>query len=683
MYYLGVDTGGTFTDFVLFDSSGGTLSSFKVRSDPANPGNPVKIGLERLRQEFGVPGDQLARFVYGTTVATNAVLELAGAKVALFTTRGVRDVLEIQRQWRQRLFDLYLRKPAPLVPRRWRLEVSERVDAHGTVLKPLSDEEISRCLDELEPLQVEAVAIVFLFSFLRPEHERRLAAALRRRFPKLHVTLSSDVSPEFREYERTATTVMNAYTMPKIQDLAQRLEEVLVDAGFGAAVGVIQSNGGVMSLEKARSHPVNTLLSGPAGGVVGAVSLGSKAGFTDLMTMDIGGTSTDIALIDGAEIRLSPQGGIAGYPVRVPQISVHTIGSGGGSIAYPELGLLKVGPRSAGSVPGPACYAQGGAEPTSTDACLCLGYIDPDYFLGGEMPLDRTAAERAIERCVGAPLSMNLQQAALAIVRVQVSNIVAGIRKVSVEAGHDPRDFALMPFGGAGGLYAGLIAEDMGLRRIVIASFPSVLSALGILMTDVKHTRSVTCVVELHKVEVADVQTRYGQMASDLNDDFAPDGIADADIRLEFSADLRYVGQAYEINVRVPGDRGCIAFDGERLTRTFHHEHRRLYGHSAEMEAVELVNLRVEGVGRVPHATLPSLASDDGRTSAPKGERQVLFREADGWVKCPVYDRPLLARGRELEGPALIEDNCASITLLPGHSMVVDDFGNLVIRVPG
>ena len=684
MYYLGVDTGGTFTDFVLFEDEKSEIATFKLRSQPNEPWAPIAAGLRRIEREWGISADRIERFIYGTTVATNAVLEQKGAAVALFTTRGIRDVLEIQRQWRQRLFDLYLEKPAPLVPRRRRFEVAERVSAQGETLEPLGEAEIERCLACLDGLPVEAVAVVFLFSFLRPEHERRLAAAIRAARPELKVTVSCDISPEFREYERSATTVMNAYTMPKLDAVVDRTEAILAEAGFAGAFGIIQSNGGVMGPEKARAAPVNTLLSGPAGGVVGAAAVARLAGIDNILTMDIGGTSTDIALVEGAEVRLVAEGGIAGYPVRVPQVAVHTIGAGGGSIAKPLLGVLKVGPESAGADPGPACYGQGGAEPTSTDAALCAGFLDPDYFLGGEMRLDRRAAERAIEEKVARHFGMPVAEAALAILRVQVSNIVSGIRKVSVEAGHDPRDFTLLPFGGAGGLYAGLIAEEMNIRRIFVPRHPSVLSALGMLMTDVRHSVSVTKVGALSELDAAEIAAAFARLAEAAGQEMTRDRIPAPQVSFEFSCDLRYVGQAYELNVRLDGRDGRPTLDLRDLAGAFHTEHLRLYGQSAESEPVELVALRVTATGAVPQARLRPLPQGrpGGPGFAPKGERKVLF-PGSGWRQSPVYAREALPPGARLAGPAVVEDEGAALPRLPGHALAVDGFGNLSIEVGG
>jgi N-methylhydantoinase A len=679
MYDLGVDTGGTFTDFVLFDRRRRSIRTFKIRSVPDDPAAAVEAGLKRLEREFAVGADGIERFIFGTTVATNAVLEKKGAAVALLTTRGMRDVLEIQRQWRARLFDLHLEKPPPLAPRRHRLEVEERVLASGEVLVALTDEEIDRCVVAVSRLPVEAVAIAFLFSFLRPEHERCMADAIRRRLPHLKVTTSFETSPEFREYERTATTVMNAYTMPKMERLAARLEEVLGCSGFHGTFGIIQSNGGIMSLAKAKSHAVNTLLSGPAGGVVGAAAVAGYSAVGSFVGFDVGGTSTDIALVEGGAVRLTPAGGIAGYPVRVPQIGIHTIGAGGGSIARPVLGMLKVGPQSAGAEPGPACYGMGGAEPTGTDAAVALGYIDPDFFVGGEIALDRRLAERAIAEKIAEPLGLAPDHAALAIIEVQVSTIVAGIRKVSVEIGKDPRELDLLPFGGAGGIYAGLVAQEAGMRRILLPQHPSVLSALGMLMTDIRHDVVATRIARLDAIG-GEAAAIFGELAQDAAATLTRDGFPLDRIRCLFSCDLRYVGQAYEINVPV---EAADVVDLAALRRGFDAEHQRLYGQSSEKEPVEVVSYRVGAVGAADKAELAPLPPRGaGGTPDPRGSRPILLDRETGWLEVRVYDRAALAAGDGLTGPAIIEDRGSSFVLRQGHALAVDGYGNLLISLP-
>lgn len=682
MRFLAVDTGGTFTDFVLFDGESGRIETFKVLSTPTDPASAVETGLKRVSDEHGVPIETIERFIFGTTVATNAVLERKGARVALLTTRGMRDVLEIQRQWRQRLFDLYLQKPEPLARRRNRIDVNERLNASGEVVVELAPDEVERVADLVASLDIDAVAVSTLFSFLNPSHEGRLVEAVRRRKPDLPVTASHEVCPEFREYERTATTVMNAYTMPVVMRLVDRLEEVLGDLGFKGAFGIIQSNGGLMSLAKARSHPVNTLLSGPAGGVIGATEVSLGSGEANLLGFDVGGTSTDIALIEDGTIRLTPDGGIGGYPVKVPQVGVHTIGAGGGSIARPVLGTLKVGPESAGAQPGPVCYGRGGEAPTGTDAAVALGYIDPAFFAGGEMALNSGAAGAAILEQVATPLGLTQDEGALAILRVQAANIVTGIRKVSVEIGKDPRDFVLVPFGGAGGLYAGLVAEEAGMSRILLPRYPSVLSALGMLMTDVRH--------ELVRSRVQGVDTMTAKEISELFDDLAAEacevaareGAAADAVTVLRSLDMRYVGQAYEINVPLSEEIDAAADPLTALRSAFDAEHERLYGQCSPSEPVEIVNHRVGAIGSVRKARLSTLAPRDSGTATPRNHRRALFNLEDGWQDCPVFNRERLHPGDRVIGPAFVEDNGSSFVLFPWHRLHVDALGNVLVDLP-
>jgi N-methylhydantoinase A len=674
-YHVGVDTGGTFTDFVALEVGTGALRALKVPSVPADPARAVAHGLERLRDRHAITPAQVERFIFGTTVATNAILERKGGRTALIATRGTRDVLEIQRQWRHRLFDLALRRPDPLVPRRWRLEADERVAADGAAVAPLTDAEARRVAAEVAELGVESVAVALLFSFLAPAHERRIRESLARAAPGLHVSLSSDVCPEFREYERTCTTVMNAYVMPKVHGLVARLDAELAAAGLAAPLRIMQSNGGLMSGAQARVHPARTLLSGPAGGVVGAVAVAAAAGVGDVITMDMGGTSLDISLARDGRVGLSAEGRVGGFPVKIPQVDTHTIGAGGGSLARVFRGTLKVGPESAGADPGPACYGRGGTEPTSTDAAVVLGLIDPAYFLGGDVALDADAARRAIRDRIGRPLDLDDGDAALAVVRVQVAGMVSGIRAVSVEQGLDPREFALLPFGGAGALYAGLIAEEMGIARLLVPVHPSVLSALGMLMTDVKDTRVRTRIVPATDADAGAIERTYRDLEAELTAALDGDGIPADRLRLERSCDMRYHGQAYEVNVPAPG-----GVDLAGLVARFHAEHRRSYGQADEREPVELVNFRVTGVGIVEKARLVPRPGGSGRQPpVPKGERAVYFGREAGWRRCPVFERGGLAVDAELSGPALVEEPGATIVLYPGHRAVVDPLGNLLV----
>jgi N-methylhydantoinase A len=566
------------------------------------------------------------------------------------------------------------------VPGRRRFEVDERIGSKGETVTALSDAEAERVARDVAASGAEAVAVTLIFSFLAPEHERRVKAAIQKAAPGMHVTISSDVSPEFREYERTATTVMNAYVMPKVHQLARRLEELLGELGCLSGLRIIQSNGGLMGTATARELPVNTLLSGPAGGVVGAAGVAKAAGVDKIIALDMGGTSLDISLVEDGRVELSAESRLAGYPVRVPQVDVHTIGAGGGSIARVALGALKVGPESAGADPGPACYRRGGTLCTSTDAAVTLGYIDPNYFVGGEMSLDVEAARQAVRTHVGKPLDMDEAQAAWAVVQVQVANMAAGTREVSVARGHDPREFALLPFGGAGSLYAGLIAEDLRMRRIFVPRNPSVLSAFGMLLTDVKYTRAATRLMDPAKAKGADVTTLFADLEAPLVSQLKAEGFAGKDVRVERACDMRYRGQAFEIRVPVPNgkltDKSLAA-----LAQAFHAAHHAAYGQSARQEAVEIVNLRVTGTGVIKKATIEPLP----RMKAPakpkaKGTRKAYFGQ--GWRACPVYARDGLAPGHKLAGPAIVEEAGATIVVFPRHTLSVDKFGNLHIAVP-
>lgn len=677
MYQLGVDTGGTFTDFVAFDAAAGETITFKRPSSPDHPAEVVAEGLVYLERHHGVAPERIARLVFGTTVATNALLERKGARVGLLTTEGARDTLEIQRMWRQRLFDLYLRKPEPFVARRDRFEVAERVSADGAPVVPLS-QEAAAALAERVGGHYEAIAVCLLFSFLTPEHERQLRDAIHASTPEAFVTLSSDVSPEFREYERTSTTVMNAYVMPKIDRLMEQLGQLMREAGYPGPIGIMQSNGGFMTVETARRFPVNTLLSGPAGGVVGAMEVARKAGLDNVIAMDMGGTSLDVSVMTDGALDLAPESEMAGFPVRVPQVNVHTIGAGGGSIARMVQGVLKVGPDSAGADPGPACYGRGGDAPTSTDAAATLGYIDPQFFAGGAVALDLDAGQRVIAETLAEPLQTDAAGAAFAVVRVQVANMVNGIRAVTVERGQDPRAFALLSFGGAGALYAGFVAEELGIERIIVPINAGVLSAFGMLLSDVKHTKTTSRLMAAEEGAGDAVEDLFAQLESDLKQMLLGEGVSAAGISMERSCEARYRGQAYEVGVPTEAGTSVAA-----LVERFHKAHARLYGHASRGEPVEFVNFRVVAHGETEKARIAAAGDPGGATPLPPPacHRSAYFGPAFGWRRCPVHDRARLRPGMEATGPLLVADDNATTVVLPEHRVHVDAFGNLIITV--
>jgi len=671
--YLAIDTGGTFTDFVLSEK-GRDILTFKVPSTPKAPASAVLDGLERLSSEYGFSSSSVDGIVFGTTIATNAIIERKGAHTALLTTRGARDVLEIQRLWRPRLFDLYIQKIPPLVPRRWRYEVNERVGADGQIVEALDADSTLDLLERLQTENFDAVAVCLLFSFLHPEHEETLKKHLQESLPGVDLSISSEVSPQFREYERTSTTVVNAYVMPPIRRLVDQLETGIEKLAFRASLQVMQSNGGLMGTEETRRFPVRTLLSGPAGGVVGAVEIAKSSGLDNVIAMDMGGTSLDISLCQNRELVLTTEGGIAGFPVQVPQVDVHTIGAGGGSIAEVVRGGLKVGPDSAGADPGPACYGQGGERPTSTDAAVILGMIDTDYFAGGDMRLKADLAFSAMERHVAAPLGLSVAEAAAAVVRVQVANMVNGIRAVSVERGLDARGFTLIPFGGAGGLYAGLVAEEMGISQILFPVHSSVLSALGMLMTGLKYTSSRTLLTFENDAHSDLFKRVFDELTAEVHGLMRNEGIEPESVSLTLHCDARYRGQAYEIPVQCEPP-----FDTSRIVQDFHDQHRVTYGHSDPGESVEFVTFHVVAVESGSRFSLLRIKDNAGRKE-PGRHRSLFFGVR--YVDVPVYARNQLVSGQKLDGPAVVEEKTTTTIIYPGHSAIRDEFGNLLVTTP-
>ena len=678
MYQLGIDTGGTFTDFVLVNEENGDLQTYKELSTPNDPSRAIMRGIQTAEEKLGVSPSHISRLVYGTTVATNALLERKGAKTGLLATQGFRDVLEIRRQWRPKLFDLYYIKPEPLVPRFLRLGVGERIDARGRVLQAIDLDEVRRHMEFMMDEGVEAIAVSFLFSFLNPSHEKVVEELITREFPQLYVSISSDICPEFREYERTATTVLNAYLMPITSTYLKRLRGRLEETGFTQPLRIMQSNGGLMRARDIEGAPVNSLLSGPVGGVVGSVKLTTVLGFRSIITLDMGGTSTDISLVQNGELELITETEISYNPIKVPQVNIHTIGAGGGSIASVFGGGLKVGPQSAGADPGPVCYGRGGQNSTTTDAALQMGYIDPEYFLGGEMRLDYEKSRRILERDIAKPLNMTVEEAAHAILLIQSVNIEHGIRAVSLEKGYDPRDFILVSFGGASGLLVGIVAQRLSIPRVLIPRQGPVFSAVGLLMADIRRTRSLTRIIPADGIDLKEINGIYHDLEDEVKRALISEGGSLASMILQRSCDMRYVGQAYEVNIPFSAHSGPIDTRtiGE-LCSLFHNDHRKRFGHSAEEEPVEFVCFRVLGILPVREIAFPSKRDSEG--SPLKGHRRVYFGRDSGFVNCPIYERERMNRGSEVAGPAVIEDPATTIVLYPKHEATVDSIGNLLL----
>ena len=690
---LGVDIGGTFTDAMLIDEDSGSVSIMKVQTTPSDPETGFLSVTARILAAAGVPASEVRYVVHGTTVATNAIIEGKMAPTGFVTTEGFSDMLEIQRQIRPSLYDLQFQKPVPLVPRRLSFGVRERLDATGAVIIPLDETHIAAIGAQLRDAGVEAVAVCLLHSYAHPDHEKRVGEVLGDLLPDIPISLSAELVPEFREYARASTTVINASIMPIVASYLERIEARLRAEGVQGELLVMQSGGGVYPFEAAAEKPVFMVESGPAAGVIAAAHIGDAIGFEDVISFDMGGTTAKAGLVQngtprvtkefqvGAEARVGS--GIArgqGYPILTPVIDLVEVGAGGGSIAWLDSGgALRVGPQSAGAVPGPACYGQGGDAPTVTDANLVLGRLNPDYFLGGEISLDIGLATRAIEERCARPLDLTLDEAAYGILEIANHAMVNALRIVSVQRGYDPRDFALVAFGGAGPLHACWLADELGVETAVIPTSPGITSAMGLLVSDFRHEYTSTVISRLDDVDREDVGTRLAGLKSTGRETLLREGISEADIRLEPEVDLRYVGQSFELG---------IAFDesvlgprwAERLANRFHDEHDRVYGFSDSSEPVEMVNLRVVAVGEIQKPGLMAGRTAGTLSTAVKSTRRVFFAESGGSTETTIYDRYALPADTSIDGPAVVEEIDSTTVVHPGWTAEVDLYGNLLLR---
>ncbi len=626
--------------------------------------------------------DRIAYFGHGTTVATNALIQGTGARTGLITTDGFRDLLEIARQKRPDLYDLQVDKPPVLVSRDLRLEVPERLRHDGTVETPLDIAAFRAAVRCLREAGVKAVAVCFLYSFVRPDHEGEAARILAEEFPDAFVSVSHQIAPEFREYERLSTTVVNATLGPVMRRYINRLGDRLTALGLTTQPHLTQSNGGVIGFEQAARLPVRTILSGPSTGVVAAQAIGKLGGFADLITFDMGGTSTDVALLQDGQARLAGEATVQGYPIKAPMLDIHTVGAGGGSIAAIDSGgLLKVGPLSAGADPGPVCYGRGNTQPTVTDANVVLQTLNPTHLLGGRMLIRRDSAEQAIA-ALARRLRLETMATAQGIISVVTANMARAIRVISVQRGYDPRDYTLVAFGGAGPLHAARLARELEISRILVPRTPDILCAAGLLLTDLRADFAATRLVPLGPESLPVIAEAFETLRAQAEHWFQAEGIAPAACRINRSIDMRYAGQNYEIAVPVPeGPIGPVTLDA--LTAGFSASHQRLYGFTADEDPIQLVTYRVEAVGLVPKATIathPDAEPDPAPALA--GRRNVWLPEAAGFVDCPIYDRALLAAGNRINGPAVVEQMDATTLLLPGMQARVDSTLNLILEWP-
>jgi len=681
--WIGVDVGGTFTDIFACDPVSGRIYTHKTPSTPQDPSEAIIEGVEALLAAQGFAAGDVAQLAHGTTVATNTLIQRKGVRTALITTRGFRDLLEIGRQTRPLNYDMHTDYPPPVVPRGRRFEVAERIMADGSPRLPIDGADVETAVAAVKESGAEAVAVCFLFSYLTPDHERRVGEALAKALPGVSVSLSSEVQPEFREYERFSTTVLNAYLQPRMARYLENLRNRARQAFTQAPVVISQSSGGLMSLEQARRYPIRTALSGPAAGVVGAIETARLAERPGVITFDMGGTSADVALVQDYRIGEAYGRRIGGYPVRLPMVDINTIGAGGGSIAwFDKDDLLKVGPISAGAVPGPACYGQGGTEPTVTDANLLLGRLSTGGLLGGRMALDPARAAAAIAP-VAQRLNLTPERTALGILEIVVANMVRAIRAISVERGYDPRALSLLAFGGAGPLHARDVAQSLDMKELLIPAAPGILCAAGLIASDLKENLVRTVRLRLEGEAHRTIAAELDGLVDAASRWFAAEKVGAESRHVSASLDMRYVGQNFELSIPLDAaSEGAVPTlpSIEDLARKFWAAHERSYGFYNPQDPIELVNLRM--VARRKRTALPPPPAPGGAPATPTahGERSVWF-SAEGPVQARLYDRTTLRPGQTIAGPAIIEQMDSTTLLYPRDTLTVDGAGNLLIAV--
>jgi len=687
-YRIGIDVGGTFTDLV-YTGPDGEIRVVKTPSTPDNQATGVLLGLEKIATLEGKDiGELLGRtdlIIHGTTVATNTMLEFDGARTGLITTRGFRDDIEIRRGYKERIFNPRHPPPVPIARRRHRLTVSERVDREGTVLEPLDESEVVRLVRTLREAGVESIGVCLFFGFLNPTHEKKIAEIVKREHPAAFLSLSHEVLPQIREFERVSTTLVNAYTAPKLKRYLGHLQSELVRLGFESEFLVMLSSGGTMNADYAGTYAVYSLLSGPAGGVVACAQLiGDLCQEPDIITVDMGGTSYDVSLIRGGKPSVSTGCWFNRYRVAVPMLDVHTIGAGGGSIAWVDPGgALQVGPQSAGAYPGPACYGRGGREPTVTDANLLLGFLDPENFLGGEMKLDREAAKRAVKERVAQLLGIDTIRAANGIFRMVNNNMSNGIRVVSVQRGHDPRDFVLVAFGGNGAIHAGVQAREIGIRKVIVPRLATAFSARGMLHSNIVIAKMRTYIARSDQVDLEAMNGLLASMREEVGRDFKGERVDHpAGIVHRYAVDMHYKGETHEITVSLGSDDGIVAAKHtEQALEDFHDAHEALHTFCNREDPAFLMNLRLEAIVQIDKPAVRRLSNVGGDPSAAlRRRRKVYFEEDGGFRETPVYDGPRLGCGNVMHGPCVIEEPATTVVVYPGQTARLTELDCYEIR---
>ncbi len=680
-YRLGIDVGGTFTDLVQVNDETGAFFRMKTPSTPTDPSQGILEGLRRICQDNGVSADEITHLLHGTTVATNAVLEGKGARVGLLTTQGFRQILHLARSqtpgplagW------IIMSKPEPPASLIDTREVRERLDARGNVVMPLDEEQVKAVVRELVGSGVESLTVSLINSYANPAHERRVKEIIHDLYPDLPITISSDVLPEFREYERTLTACMNSYVRPRVQTYMRNLEQKVRQEGMGGEINILRSDAGLMTVKIAEENPVYAVLSGPSGGVAGALYIARKAGYPNILTFDMGGTSTDVALCEHGQPTIARETMLGYFRVKVPSVNVHSVGAGGGSIAHvPELTrALRVGPQSAGAEPGPACYGKGGTEPTVTDANVVVGHLPPS-LLGGEMRLDVEAARNAVAK-IATALGLSIEEAAQGMLDIVNENMAGALRLVSVQRGYDPRNFALVAFGGAGPMHANAVAKVMGSFPVIVPPSPGLLCATGDLVADFRQEFARTFIRTSDQTSTAEVQGILAELEAEATKWLELEGIPPASQIVSYNADMRYYRQGYEIPIQFTlAELNKHGLD--LLIDRFQQLHDQYYGFRMEGTRAEIVNLRAIAVGKMTDPALPE-GEPDGATDAQHAAvegHQVYF--AGEWLPTTIYDRARLRPGNTIQGPAIVTEFDSTTVILPGYSGRIDRFFNILIH---
>ena len=675
---VATDIGGTFTDLVAVDDQGKTILT-KSHTTPPN----FEEGVIKVIQKSGVCPQEIKDFIHGTTTIINALTERKGAKTALITTKGFRDVLEIARCNRPDLFNMVFAKPRPFIPRYLRKEVEERVSFDGKVVTPLNEEDIKAAVEYFKKEKVEAIAVCYINSYANDEHEKRTVELIRKLWPEVFVTSSIEVTKEWREYERTSTIALNSYVMPVASSYIDNLDRRLKEAGCHAKEYIMQSNGGTTTFEQAKQTPINMVESGPVAGVYGSAILGKMIGERNIIAFDVGGTTAKCSLIDSGEVKVTTEYRIertesyAGYPIMAPVVDIVEIGNGGGSIAWiDEAGSLKVGPQSAGAVPGPVAYGIGGTEPTTTDACLVTGRLSAENF---DNQVDMDAVRAAIQEKVGDAFGMDTDEAAMSILRVAEANMYNALKLISVRRGYDPRDFTMVAFGGGGPMHCAYLAKELNIRKVIVPIAAPVFSAWGMLMTDVRHDYIQTNIRRMNEVSAEELNDMWEGLLSQAQEQSEKEDIPKENIVCNYIADMRYMGQEHTVKVNVPPIPWSEETKEEIIQR-FHDTHEHFYTFRLTDTPTEIVNLHLVAYGRLTKPELAKIPPQEGPVEDAKKEIRKVYYAEDGWMDTPVYLREKLGRGAVLDGPVIVEEAAASAVAAKGQRITVDDYGNLIIE---